>query len=218
MCMLPDRYPESLACVMSLKGQVDKIYLCLNGFQEVPEALKEDWMEVVYIGENIGAVGRYTKLPMVEGDLISCDDDLVYPPSYVQDFSKESKQTPMKVLTHHGKYITNRRFTMAAHCLKRNEKRDMVQILGAGVSFFPHATTYLLSEVMSMPQNPTDIHVSALCYREGIGMRLVPHTADYFKYIPPPKGTTIWDTETSLPSFSSLVKKVCDGYNVDLYE
>ncbi len=79
MCMMPDRYPASLECVMSLKGQVEKIYLCLNGFEDIPEDLNEEWIEVVHFGQNLGDAARFFMLPEIDGHLISCDDDLVYP-------------------------------------------------------------------------------------------------------------------------------------------
>ena len=109
MCMMPDRYPKSLACVMSLKGQVEKLYLCLNDFDSIPKELEEDWIEVVHVGDNVGSVGRYTKIPDVEGHLISMDDDLVYPSSYVYDFIKRYEKEGPVVLTHHGKIINKER-------------------------------------------------------------------------------------------------------------
>ena len=194
--MMPDRYPQSLLCVMSLKDQVEKLYLCLNGFDKVPEELKEDWIEIVHVGENIGAVGRYTKLPEIDGHLISCDDDLVYPKTYVSDFLKRYEKEGACMLSHHGKAIKNNRIRNLSHCLRDNVYTGGLDIPGAGVLFVPFEFNGWNKMVLESPKNPTDIYVGCIAKKMGYRVLSMAHQKGYFEYVDPPEGTTIWEQET----------------------
>jgi len=208
MCMMPDRYPKSLSCVMSLKGQVETLYLCLNGFDSIPEDLIQDWIEVVHVGKNIGAVGRYTKLPEIEGHLISVDDDLVYPSTYVSDFVSRYEDEGPVVLTHHGKVISGERSVSASHCLRDSKYSGRIDIPGAGVMFVPYEFRSWNKNVSNEPKNPTDVWAAAIFKKMGVRILSVPHSKDYFSYVEPPKGTTIWETETHKQDLVSLFNQI----------
>ena len=208
MCMMGNRYPKSLECVTSLKGQVEKLFLCLNDFDSIPEALKEDWIEVVYVGKNIGAVGRYTMLPDFDGHLISCDDDLVYPKGYVSDFIDRYKSDGPAMLSHHGKKIINNKSVNYIHYLKESGYSDELDIPGAGVLFVPREFKGWNKMVLSEPKNPTDIYVGCIAKKMNIRVLSMPHKAGYFGHVEPPKGETIYDKETKYQNLASLFKEI----------
>lgn len=209
---MPDRYPQSLSCVMSLKGQVEKLYLCLNGFDSVPKELEEDWIEVVYVGENVGSVGRYTKIPDIDGHLISTDDDLVYPPSYVSDFLERYEKEGPVVLTHHGKVISEGKSVSVAQCLKDSGYSGSIDIPGSGVMFVPVEFSNWNKLVGDKPKNPTDVWAGAIFKKKKVKVLSMPHDKGYFGYVAPPVGTTIWDNETrhqNLPAiFDEILKSI----------
>ncbi len=97
IALLPDRYPTSLKTIESLLPQVDAILLSLNGFNSIPEGLVHPKIEVRYMGVNLGDIGKFHEW---DGDFISCDDDLIYPGTYVEDFQTSKHRDT--ILTHHG--------------------------------------------------------------------------------------------------------------------
>ncbi len=212
MCMMPDRYPASLECVMSLKGQVEKIYLCLNGFEDIPEDLNEEWIEVVHFGQNLGDAARFFMLPEIDGHLISCDDDLVYPETYVQDFLENHKRFPNAILTHHGKTLYGNTLKSVAHCLKpQSVIYSKIDMPGSGCSFFPSDKLHLLKFNALACLNMSDVHL--YCILRGETIYTCPRPPGYLKYIPPPKGTTIWDTVTSKEDFLTKFDLVVKSYS-----
>jgi len=206
--MMPDRYPRSLSCVMSLKDQVEKLYLCLNGFNDIPEELKEDWLEVVHVGENIGAVGRYTKLPEIDGHLISCDDDLIYPQTYVSDFLKRYEKEGACMLSHHGKVVKNNRIRNLSHCLRDSVYTGPLDIPGAGVLFVPFELNGWNKMVLGSPKNPTDIYVGCIAKKMSCRILSMAHQEGYLEYVDPPEGTTIWDQETQYQDIPHIFEEI----------
>lgn len=206
--MMPDRYPRSLLCVNSLKGQVKKLYLCLNGFDSIPDDLNQDWIEVVHIGKNIGAVGRYTELPEIDGHLISCDDDLIYPQTYVSDFLKRYEKEGDCMLTHHGKVIKNNRIRNLSHCLKDSAYTGRLDIPGSGVLFVPFELKGWHKMVLQTPKNPTDIYVGCIAEKMGYRILSMAHQKGYLEYVEPPEGRTIWDQETRHQNLLSIFEEI----------
>ena len=216
MCMLHERYPSSLQCVMSLKGQVDKLYLTLNNFDDIPVELKQDWIDVLYVGENTNSEGSFLHMKMVDGEfhLISCDDDIVYPPTYVQDFLVAySKEDPNTVLTHHGKTIErNEEVVFKVKCLKANPHSIDLDIVGSGVSFVPAGLVKHLPEVILSEENMNDIHLSCLAVKYGYSMKSVPHDLGYLTYVRPPRNTTIWEMKTKELDLSEEFRRILSLY------
>ena len=97
MCMWAPRWPDSMKTIHSLENQVDTLYLCLNDFWEVPEELKQGWIEILHFGKNLGDASRLyllRNLGHVNAHVITCDDDIEYPEIYVQNFLTEHKKIP----------------------------------------------------------------------------------------------------------------------------
>lgn len=211
ICMMPDRYPKSLSCVMSLKGQVEKLYLCLNGFDSVPKELNEDWIEVLHVGKNYGDAARFFMLPDIDGHLISCDDDLIYPKAYVSDFIKIHASNPGCVLSHHGKQVHGTSIQHVSHCLKPQVGFSEVNMPGSGCSFFPSEKVKLLRFNALACLNMSDVHL--YCLLRGTKILTCPRPKDYLKYVEPPKGTTVWDTVTSKSDFMSKFELVVNSYS-----
>ncbi len=71
--------------VMSMCGQVDRLYVCLNGFQDPPHELDEFPNLEVLIPENdLMDAGKFA-FPVSPNDIIfTIDDDIAYPTDYVE--------------------------------------------------------------------------------------------------------------------------------------
>lgn len=197
LCILPERIDAARLTLKSLSPQVDKIYVCLNNFEKIPPEIERFHnVEVIYVGENIGDIGRFSMLPKIDCHLISCDDDLVYPKTYVDDFLAAHEEDKDLIFTHHGKTVVNGILDYKAMCLYKSTQSVPVDIIGSGVSFFPKGKTDWTEYVLGEPMNQSDIHVSAVIELLGYKARSMPHSAKYFKYLQPPVGTTIWETKT----------------------
>lgn len=200
MACMPDRWPASLRVMLSLKKQVDTLFLSLNGFAKTPpELLDEDWIKVSHIGHNVGDIGKFAD---VECDFyLSCDDDLIYPPTYVADFIKAADRFPGHVLTHHGndaKGPTNSYFKMRygatrIQCLMRNDKEIPLTIPGTGVTFYPGEVYSELYSRLFDGWNHADLIVGKILQDMDVPLTALKHHKHYFQYLEPPKGATIWE-------------------------
>lgn len=223
MCMLPGRYPESLKTVNSLEGQVDKLYLCLNDFWHIPIELKRDWIEVIHMGKNLGDASRFYLLRNtgdVDYDIISCDDDLIYPSTYVQDFLRYKKKYPGCLLAHHGNgfednKVLPRRGSIVA-CRNENNKEIKLASPGSGACFIPKEVFNQMEFRGTVSLNQSDMHLACNCYVNKVDIISLPHSSSYFTYFHPKDGYTIWDSVTSKPDHRSKVVSIYNSYGVSV--
>jgi hypothetical protein len=209
MAMMPDRLPASLSAVHSLKGQVDKLFLCLNGFDLIPEYFDEPWIEVWHVGQNIGDRGKFYFPFGNYRAFITCDDDLEYPETFVQDFLKAAEIYPNSVLTHAGRIIpasfTNywRDCSKVATCFTPNTEAVKVDIPITAACYFP-------SEIYKKFDAPNfwncgDFYAMQQAKKAGADCYAITHPAKYFGYIEPPFGATIWE-QTQKEDMTALLK------------
>lgn len=199
IALLPDRYPTSLKTIESLLPQVDAILLSLNGFNSIPEGLVHPKIEVRYMGVNLGDIGKFHEW---DGDFISCDDDLIYPKTYVKDFKEFEKQYPQTILTHHGNtlkapldnYFRAKDVDQGAvRCLQSNTVIKNVNIPGTGVSFYPASLYACVYDFIDQANewNCQDMVVGAWLKKEGKKALALPHESNYFGYNHP--AWTVWE-------------------------
>lgn len=209
MCMLADRWPHSLRTVLSLKGQVSTLYLCLNNFQEVPSELEQDWIKVLHIGENLGDAARFyllKNLGLPNAHLISCDDDIEFPKTYVQDFLNAHQKYPDALLTHHGeiysdliehhislpvyhdgvvRYTKREEVKRFMRFRQANHQARYFDIPGSGVSFIPRSIFDRFEFTHLVYWNMADTHLACNCKKLGVRIIGLPRPAGYFRYISP---------------------------------
>lgn len=85
MSSYPPRKKELVHSIQSLHAQVDKINLCLNEFEEIPEELDGfSKLNPVIPDKDYKDVGKFI-FPCAKNDMIVLtDDDIIYPPDYVE--------------------------------------------------------------------------------------------------------------------------------------
>ena len=199
IALLADRFPRSLETIDSLLPQVDKILLSLNGFDYIPEELSHPKVGVYYMGANVGDIGKFHKW---EGDFVSCDDDLIYPETYIKEFIGASKQYPDTILTHHGNtfeapvknwFTDKNEDPKAVRCLQGNQTIQELTVPGTGVSYYPASLYPSVYEFVkeSDEYNCQDMVVGAWLKREGRKAIALTHESAYFGYTHPEH--TIWE-------------------------
>lgn len=76
------------SAVMSLLPQVDRLFLYLNGYSEVPpflERLERVTCQLDPTGTRYGDAGKFWGLEQIKDAIyLTCDDDIIYPQDYVQ--------------------------------------------------------------------------------------------------------------------------------------
>lgn len=85
LASFPPRRSALRAAIGSLIDQVDRIYVYLNQYEEVPDFLKHPRISVKVGGEDLRDNGKfYFGAEVPDGYCFTVDDDIVYPPDYVQ--------------------------------------------------------------------------------------------------------------------------------------
>ncbi|MCB9550352.1 MAG: hypothetical protein H6705_00260 [Myxococcales bacterium] len=84
LATIPEREAGLSRVVASLRPQVDRLCVFLNGHRSVPAALVEAGVEVVHSDAHglRGDAGKFFWCETPDAYLLTCDDDIVYPPDY----------------------------------------------------------------------------------------------------------------------------------------
>lgn len=194
IAMLPSRFPESVKVIDSLKGQVDTLYIRWQGPN--PPAFPS-WC-VVSWGDNIGDIGKF---PATDNDVVTLDDDLIYPEGYVQDFLHYAKRFPGHILTHHGKTWSGTcthyfgEVPNQVYAMSENTREIRISAPGTGVSYYPAEIYSRMRAEMAQDWNCADILVGSWAKKAGVPITSVKHRFDYFAYIK--HQNTIWDQSLS---------------------
>lgn len=120
-----------------------KVWVWLDGMKDVPRHLPR-LPKVVYVPVHprAGAVGRYKAACHVgEGFLFSCDDDMDYPPDYIERTRAELRAHPGSVITWHGIWWER---SPAVY-----EEREMIDARQASAVY--HKLPWLSSQATSYP-------------------------------------------------------------------
>lgn len=84
MATFPARHESAAIAITSLLPQVDRLYLYLNGYDEVPSFARDDRIVAIVGGRDLSANGKTVAFDYVsDGIILTVDDDFVYPPDYV---------------------------------------------------------------------------------------------------------------------------------------
>lgn len=195
---LVERKEQLIKTIDSLINQVDEIHVCLNNYLEPP--YEHEKVTFFYSDNVFGDAGKFLGLKDFEGYYFSCDDDLIYPPTYIQDTIPQIDM--YGVVSYHGRSfreypILNYHKTVGCvrnRCLAEYKYTEPVDFGGTGVMGF---RTDLFKPPFNIfkEKNMADIFVS--CYAKEQGMRIwgLKHTADYFTYQPVPN--TIYDSRVN---------------------
>jgi hypothetical protein len=181
------REPYLAKALESLQGQADHIHVWDNN------------VEPVDLTDN----GKFYFLKLYKEPVyyFSCDDDIIYPPTYISDMVAKIEQHGC-IVTHHGRKLLglNRSYYRGHEvfrCLEANHYEGQIHVAGTGVTGF--RTDYI---------NPTDIwkckdqKMSDLVFSiEAAKQRkkivVLQHDRGYLKYLNVPPSQTIHGTESN---------------------
>lgn len=184
---IPEREASLSDTIESIKGQVDRIHVFLNGYFRSPYFLDDAKIKVYRSQDirNMGDAGKFYKVPE-NCYYFSLDDDLIYPPNYIADLkAKIDAYHRSKVISYHGVsflnpvvksyYRGNRR---PYSCLNTLDKDTPVHVGGTGVMGFHTSALKVKFEDFKLP-NMADIWMYKLSQEQQVGIICASHEAGW---------------------------------------
>jgi hypothetical protein len=161
--------------VDSLKHQVTTVRVYGNDY--VPE-VEGDNVEV-YSGPDYTDNAKFFWLPISKGLYLSCDDDIIYPPDYVDTILKARKKYPNAWLTFHGRRLKGLNLPYytghdAYQCLGKVDADYQIDVAGTGVSAF-HTDLIKFDPLTWNDYRMSDLMASLECAKKNIRIICLKH-------------------------------------------
>lgn len=176
---------ESIA---SLLPQVDKLYIRLNGYTEIPNCCKHPKIIAsIDIENSLGDAGKFLNLHET-GYLFFCDDDLIYPPDYVKQFIAAIEASNRKaIITIHGREFRSFPIKSYYHdnsnkisCLNTQLFQQYLHVPGTGVTAF-HSSTIKLSMSDFKRSNMADIWLGIVAQKNHVPVIAIAHRKGWIR-------------------------------------
>jgi hypothetical protein len=213
---IPDREDLLRQTVESLTGQVNQINVMLNGYKHIPKYLHKTKVENSYLSCKImdnskGDAAKFWGLKWFFGYIFTCDDDLLYPPDYVETMITKLREYDNQViLTNHGRIMEPKPVTNAYtdrkggirnpdskfHCLLDAPREEYLDIGGTGVMAWHSDYFFPDYDRIDIP-NMADIWVAKFAKEQGCKILHNPHREGWIQYLHPKH--TIWDDHFENP-------------------
>lgn len=175
MASIPTRKIALKRAMESLLYQVDKMYIFLDGYKEVPKFLTNNKITVFrsqdFGAKKLGDAGKYLSVENARGYFFSVDDDIIYGRNYIAMLIKKIEQYKRKaVVGLHGiilppkvrNYYRNR---TVIWCKFANPTDQKVHLLGTGALAF-HTSTLRVRLCDFKVPNMADIWFGILAQRQ----------------------------------------------------
>jgi len=195
LATIPSR-EESLKMVveqaLTQMEEYDRLHVCLNGYERVPEFLSADPRIDVVRSDNIGDkgdAGKFYWLGRVRGYYLSIDDDISYPNTYVMDLVHKIEFLNREVVVgYHGvdypviKPLEKLNERLCYPVFSRVEHDRWVHCLGTGCCGFhtdllPRATW----DIFEIP-NMADVWFAKYCLEQNVPMKVLAHDKGYLQH------------------------------------
>lgn len=199
------RKPFLLRAVNSLIKQADKILLCLTDYSDEDilqlKSINPDKIEVTKYDDSLGDAGKFLFSANLKGDVLTCDDDMVYPANYVKTMRNNVRKYKDKaIVSMHGRIMTfpMTSFTLPLFnikppdfyfpCLGRVEEDVYVHIIGTNTCAWNNDTIPLSIDIFKS-KNMADLHLAIYAQKMNIPLVVVKHNYVIRPMIAP---RTIW--------------------------
>lgn len=179
---LPNRREMLDRTIDSLYQQVDVINLCLNNYDSDP-FIDDPKINTILADNSLGDAGKFLFQKNVDGYYFTCDDDIIYPKTYVEDTIK--KVDEFGLVTYNGRIFKSfpiksfYRDKAKKYRYGRSERKTLkVQLGGTGVMAFDTAFFGIpISEFQR--KNMADIWVACYARKNEYSMWHLAHKEGY---------------------------------------
>ena len=130
-----DILPKAVESLHNQTMPLDEIRVYANDYEPDVDA-------TVRTGEDLKDNGKFRWIPEVEDEIyFSCDDDILYPPFYVEYMLEKLEQYPECLLTMHGRKLKGKgrnyyRGHQQYHFQRELQEDKIIDVPGTGVSVF----------------------------------------------------------------------------------
>jgi hypothetical protein len=191
------REPGLACAVSSVLPQVDRLNVFLQGYNHVPDCLRDPKVSVVRDNEApesavLGASAKFHWLwhGLVDvGYHFTVDDDIIYPPDYVSRCVAKIEQYGRRaVVGYHGilykkrvqDYFRDRRCWTFRH---KCDSGRFVHTLGTGTASF-HTSTLKLTRADFAQANSCDLYLGIACQKQRVPVVCLARKTGYLKPLP----------------------------------
>lgn len=200
MATIPKRIPLLETVVNCIIPQVDHLNIYLNNFEEVPWFLNHEKISIVRSQDegDRGDAGKFFWADKVQGYYFTIDDDIIYPPDYVEKLKealdKRGKKCAVGV---HGEMYPDviRHWTKdrikTYHFYYENQKDTPVHVLGTGCAAFHTEKLQVKPEDFKTP-NMADVWFTLICARNLFYRVVVAHQRGWLNILHLPMEETLW--------------------------
>ena len=197
MAAVPWRENVLKQVVESLLPQVDQLNIYLNDWEKIPDFLSSSKVNAVQSQNEIGDLGDRGKFywcNQIRGIHLTVDDDILYPPNYVDSILEGMNRNQGAAVTFHGSILKSQSFSekkTISHFARDSSNDLSVTIGGTGV--MAYNTKDVTINFESFKCNYwADGWFAFQTRNEGIPIISLRHAKDWL--IPlPTSGPDIWD-------------------------
>ena len=189
---LPERVDNLKKTVKSLIGQVDAMFVALNGHKEVPPFLQNNRKITYILMDNaLGAGAKFYDTDQRSGYILTCDDDLTYFDGYaglmVEGIKKHGGIVTLLGKVYDTRPITSYRmgYTKIYSCLNSVRYDTKIDVAGTGVMGW-RSDTIKIDPGLFPEKNMADLWVSKLAYEQGVKLTVLAHPREsvFYKMYP----------------------------------
>ena len=180
LASIPSREAALSKTVTSLIGQVDALKVHLNGYTSIPLFLNHPKIEVVLGDNSRGDNSKFHWIDTLNGYVFTCDDDLLYPPNYIQQMQRGIDVYRCLVGASGSSFkdagpLSSFLNGIAIHPLQREIQADTnADIVGTGTLGF-HTEDLRLKFSDFIDFNMADLSLLRIARREKIPRKVIQH-------------------------------------------
>jgi len=204
MATIPGREAECIDAINSIIDQVDHLFVYQNGYKNfnLLKKAKITYYSSLDTGSDMGDAGKFYRACNQPEDTFyfSLDDDLIYPPDYVNYSLSWLKKFP--AVAHHGRSLRQgatdywNDTILACRILGEVAQPTRVQFAGTGTLCIDTSKVKLCYEDFKTP-NMADVWAGKRLQEQGIQAIVPPHAEGWAVLNPLQKADeTIWYTNT----------------------
>jgi hypothetical protein len=205
---VPARASSLQATVNSLLPQVDKIFVALNGYTEIPSFIYNDKIVHIVTDNALGDAYKFYDADTRRGYVLTCDDDLVYPEGYVSYMINGIKKHK-GIVTLLGKRYDDRPiksfrkgYTSISRALSTVSKDSVVHVGGTGCMAY-HTDHFNVTMDEFQKANMADLWVAKAAHEQGVKITVLAHPKHYMKHTLFPE--RIWNTSGNMDTYQTEV-------------
>ncbi len=199
---IPSREATFRQMLASVADQVDRLHVYLSGhvgyLKGLPNIVqhKVDGDPYGDAGKFIGLDDAYTR----KGYYLTFDDDLLYPPDYVETMIDGIERYRRKeVCSFHGRSFENlpiqnyyRGATQRHYCLRDVARDEQVDVPGTGCMGF-HTSALELSMEDFPSRNMADVHMAVALRCQGVAAVCLKHADGWIKHLDIDHGKSLYN-------------------------